>query len=179
MGRGSVWMLIAAACATEAAPTLTLQGPAQVRVSASGPVTGGPMAFLSDGSEVEGVEWHAAPTSVAVVRQGVVHAVGPGQADVTGLWEGQEVHWTLVVDAAMVLRFVDAPEGLEVGDEVVLKVEGRSGGRKVEPAALTWSSSDQDVLMVNDGRAIAYQPGVVYVTATDGGSYAQLQLQVR
>lgn len=157
---------------------LELEGPAHLRVRHLGPVEP-PRVVLSDGTLPEGLRWDAAPGRVAVVSDGRIEAVGPGTALVTGTWEGQVVSWTLEVRPSVVLQFVDPPARLAVGQQVPLRLVGLIGEERVDPGEVAWHSSDDDVLSVASGRAMALDVGTAFVTAESKlGSQATLQLQV-
>jgi hypothetical protein len=173
------WVASLLACTSSPpAEELGLDGPARVRVESLGPVDG-PDAVLADGKKAEGVTWTAKPESVAKIEGGEVHAVGPGEATVTGEWQGQKVEWTLVVEPTITLVFVDAPARVNVGETVPLKIDGRLGEEKVAPGSVTWSSSDAAVADVSaTGEVTGYAPGIAYVTATAGNSEAMLEIEV-
>lgn len=180
--RGSVapWIVMVA-CGTVAAPTdptLSIEGASTIRVDHLG-VVEGPRAVLSDGSEARDVDWSVSPDRVAVVAEGGVEAVAPGTAEVVGRWHGQEVRWTLEVSPPVALRFVDPPATVPLEREVQLQVEGWLEETQVEAGVLEWSTSDEGVLGVVDGRAVGRSVGTAYVTARAGsGSRATVQLQV-
>ena len=70
------WLLACAACNGEPKePSLTLQGPAEVRVEKLGPVDG-PRALRADGTEPTGIVWTVSDSAVATVRDGTVIALG-------------------------------------------------------------------------------------------------------
>ena len=76
------------------------------------------------------MEWDEELLDKFQVPASVLPEVVPSSG-VVGEWEGQEVRWTLEVDTALLLSFVDAPADLGVGEEVVLRVVGRSGDETV------------------------------------------------
>lgn len=161
------------------ARTLVLDGPGSVRVEQLGPVTA-PKARLSDGSAPEAVAWTAVPASVAVVRDGMIEAVGPGEATITGEWKGQTAAWNLVVAPAITLVFQSVPERLLVGESAKVDVRQRvADGFVVVSTPVTWSASDAALATVAaDGTVTGVAPGVVYVTATAGGSDAVVEIEV-
>lgn len=172
--------LTVVACAEEEVAPLALQleGPSEVRIDHLGAVEG-PRAILSDGSQPVDLAWSVTPEAVAIVAAKGLEAVGPGTAVVTGAWQGQSVTWTLVVEPAIALHFVEPPGRVDVGDDVELTVQGHLGEDLVETGALTWASSNEAVLTVAGGRATGHAAGVVYVTAESvSGSRATVQLEV-
>jgi len=173
--RGGILLLLSA-CGTTP-PQLQLEGPQQVTVDTLGPVQG-PVATLSDGTAPADLTVSAAPGSVAMVAEGVVQAVGPGEAEVTVSWKEQSATWTLVVEPAITL-WIAPPDQLQVGRAVPLPVEARIGDQNVDPGDLTWTSSAEGVATV-DGAGIVtgVAPGMVYITAESGRSNAMVELKV-
>lgn len=155
---------------------VTLSGPDEVRVERLGPVEG-PRVVTADGLEVPGVRWSASPEEVAHVADGLLVARAAGRATVTARVHEQTLSWTLVVDPATGLQFVEPPSTLRVGDAVQLRLAPRG-----EPGAvddIDWATSDDAVLEVASGRATAVGPGTAWITAkARSGSRAILQLQV-
>lgn len=107
-----LWLTISACSLTEPAdPQLELRGPALVRVDRLGPVEG-PRVMLDNGSEPHGVIWSVSRGGIAEFDGSEVVAVGAGEVSVVGEWEDQRIEWTLVVDLATMLAFVDPPARL-------------------------------------------------------------------
>jgi hypothetical protein len=164
------------ACAT---PTLTLNGPTEVRVTALGPVDG-PHAALSTGEPAAGVSWATDAPAVAAIDGEQVTAVGPGQATVTGTWEGQSVAWSLIVAPPMSLAWMRPPASVAVGQRVQLEVTGQLGDATAPVSDVAWRTSDAAIATVDAAGAVqGVSAGVVYVTATHGTSEAMLELEVR
>lgn len=159
--------------------TLVLEGPAVVRVEQLGPVAA-PQTRLSDGSPPEAVTWTAAPLTVAVVHDGVIEAVGPGDATITGEWRGHTAAWTLTVAPAVSLVFRGVPASLLVGESAKGDLQQRVADGFVTPSGpVTWSASDVGLATVaSDGTVTGVAPGVVYVTASVGGSDAMVEIEV-
>lgn len=165
-------------CESEPERKLGLDGPARVRVESLGPVDG-PHAVLDDGSTPDGVTWEAAPAEVARVDGDQVHAVGPGEATVTGRWLEQTVSWTLIVEPSVQIALIDPPARVRVGETVTLAVDGRLGEQSVKPPTLTWSSSDANVAAVDaNGAVTGVAPGVAYITVDAGRSRAMAEIEV-
>lgn len=165
-------------CAHDGAPPqLVLEGDLHVEVDALGPVPA-PRAELDDGSRPEGLTWSLSAPGVAEIREGRVIATAPGETRITGSWQDQEVAWTLVVDPLLLLTWTEPPAAVEVGATVPLVVAGSASGVAVDPGPVSWSSSDDAILVVEEGTARGIAPGVVYVTARAQGSQAMLELEV-
>ncbi|MCB9691442.1 MAG: Ig-like domain-containing protein [Alphaproteobacteria bacterium] len=156
---------------------LHLQGPGEVHLDALGPVQEGPVAVLDDGSRPDDVVWTADPEAVAHVREGAVHAVGPGTAVVTASWHGQTASYRLVVEPVEALRFRSPPDAVEVGASVPLAVVA---GEEAPAGALHWASSHTEVLTVApDGTITGRAPGTAWVTVTGAsGGTAMVELAV-
>lgn len=163
-------------CEAEPQLPLVLDGPARVTVDRLGRVEG-PLAHL-DGGEAVAVSWSATPTTVAHVMENEVHAVGPGEAVVTGAWKEQTISWTLVVQPTVTLRLVEPPSKVKIGESVDLKVEGRSGDQVMPIGDVEWSTSDPAVLTVDGPKVTGVSAGLVYVTARGRRSEAMLELRV-
>lgn len=179
----TTWAIVSlVACvggAGPAAPKLVIEGPARVTVDHLGPVEP-PLVRLDDGGGVEGLAWEAEPASVAHVRDGELHALGPGEATVRGRWGDQEVAWTLVVEPHIQLLVVDPPASLRVGEARPLQVRGRVGATETAPGPLQFSSVNLSVLTVDAGgevRALAPGVGYVEVSGTRSGT-ALVEIEV-
>ncbi len=171
------WM-IAAACHSEGPAVLVLKGPEHVEVEQLGAVDG-PVVRLNDGTVPRGVIWTTSPHTVAQLEAGQVHAVGPGEASVVAEWEEQTVSWTLVVELAKVLVFVDPPAQVQVGQTVTLGVAARVGDLEADAGSVVWSSSAPQTLNVSEaGLASGVAAGTSWVTAVAGGAKAMLQVDV-
>lgn len=158
---------------------LVLDGPAKVRVEQLG-VVAGPAARLSDGSAAEGVEWTVTPAQVAVVKDGVVEAIAPGEATITGAWKGQTASWRLTVSPAVTLVLRGVPEKLLVGESKQIEAHQRlADGFALVTSPVTWVVSDPSRLTIGgDGLVTGVAPGVVYVSASAAGGDAMAEIEV-
>lgn len=173
------WLLVFAACTgAPEEPSLTLEGPTEVRVEKLGPVSG-PRALRADGTAPEGLVWTVSDMHVAAVRDGRVIALGPGETRIVGTLDDEQVGWTLTVDPAVVLGFSHVPAVVSVGEEAEIGVEARAGDEPVPAGPVDWSSSDPAVLSVAGGKLRGVAPGVAYVTAKRGAAEAMAQVEVR
>ena len=170
-------LTLAACSGEEEPPLLVLDGPARVRVDRLGAVMG-PDVRLDDGSVPRGLIWSLSPHGVARFDGQTVVAEGPGEVRVIAEWEEQQVEWTLVVELATMLAFVDVPATLPVGGEVELQLEARMGEETIDPGPVDWSSSDPAVVRVTNGRAYGVAPGMAYITAHARGAQAMAELEV-
>ncbi|HHO53708.1 MAG TPA: hypothetical protein ENK18_23255 [Deltaproteobacteria bacterium] len=174
----SLVLALSACVRTDGAPELVLDGPARVRVDRLGPIEG-PRILLDNGSEPHGVIWSLSEDGVARLDGAQLVAVGSGEVQVVGEWEDQRIEWTLVVELATLLSFVDAPARIPMGSAVDLIVEAHRGDEPIPVGAVQWITSDPRVLRVlSSGRAEGRTPGTVYVTARARGAQAMVEIEV-
>lgn len=177
MKRAVIWVLMMACGSQTAAPALTIDGPSQLRVDRLGPVDG-PRVGLDDGARPDGVAVIVADTKVADFEDGRLIAKARGETQVTATWKEQSVVWTLVVDPAVSLRFLDAPASISVGQSAALVLEARAGSTVVEAVNATWASSNLEVAVVADGTITGNQAGLAFITARMGTSEAMAEVEV-
>lgn len=171
-------LLLAACQGAPSEPSITLEGPTDVRVERLGPVAG-PRALAADGSEARAVVWTVSAPEVAAVTDGQIVATGPGTAQIVGSLGTDEVRWTLTVDPLTTLAVKQAPATLAVGATGTVVLEARAGDQPVPLGDVTWSSSDPAVLTVAAGELRGVAPGSAYVTARRGRSEAMIQVDVQ
>jgi hypothetical protein len=167
-----IGLLVGACGAEPASRTAELSGPERLVVDRLG-VVDGPVVLMDDGTVAEGVSWSVAEAGVARVEGEAIHAVGPGETEVRGQWEEQELSWTLVVSLPVALHFDNPPARVLVGQAVALplRVEGQG--------AVSWASSDPAVAAVDAaGQLTGLAPGLVYVTASAGATSAMVEVEV-
>ncbi len=181
--RGSLGVVLSTAllamvgCGAEREPELVLAAPSELRATALGPIEG-PAVLLSDGSEPEGVIWTVSHPEVVEVQRNRVVAVGPGSTGVTAEWEGERVGFDVVVALDTRLSFLGAPETLRVGDVRELELVALLGDVPVDPGRVHWSTSDPEVLRVDDGSVTPVLPGTAWITARARGASAMVELEV-
>jgi hypothetical protein len=120
----------------------------------------------------EAVAWSSSDTSVVVVTEhGLAHAIAPGLAQIRASTAGLTGTLGVLVGARPVARVVVVPDSVDLawGDSIqlVALVENDLG----EPLDLpvTWSSSDTDVVTVDDdGWVRAVREGNARITAQVG-----------
>ena len=116
------------------------------------------------------VVWNSSDTSVATVTEGLVTAVGNGNATVTATAGPVTASAEVAVDQ-LVAELVVSPAThtlVAIGDTVRFVAEARDGnGHEVTSAEFVWSSDDESVVTVNaGGLATAAANGSAQVTAT-------------
>lgn len=170
-------MFLLAACGTEFSEELTIEGPSRIQVDALGPVAT-PGLRLSDGTAPKGVAWRLSREGIVRLAGSQLVAEAPGEVDVVGSWQTQEVRFTLEVRVDAQLRFVRTPAELRVGETVGLRVDGRAGDQAIPAEAIAWTTSAPDVLSVDHGVAVGRDAGTAYVTAAAWGAEAMAELVV-
>ena len=144
---------------------ITLSGPRTVEVDQTAALT---VRLEPEGAEGE-LEWTSSSDAVATVRDGVVTGRSPGQAEITArCGEVRSNPLTLTVTG---------PEPVPVTgvrldrNELTLRPgESATLSASVEPGdaadqAVRWSSDDEQVAWVRDGRVTALRPGIAVITA--------------
>ena len=133
-----------------------------------------------EGVEYQTIEWSSSDESVAVVEDGTVTAVSPGEAVIT-LAVDNLTGECLVTVAPPAVESVELNETEVVMSEedtlrlvaAVLPVEA------AEYASLTWSTSDEEVVTVSvDGMVTAVSAGEAVVTVSCGEISAQCAITV-
>ena len=156
-----------------------LDGETRVHVERLGAVPM-PRVRLNDGTVPRGVLYRFSKPGVAVHNGREMMALGPGEVEVTAEWEGQSVAWTLEVELVTVLKFLNPPARLRVGESVALTVLAQRGDetRPVDDG-VRWTCSNPAALQIEAGQARAIAPGMAYVTAHALGAKAMVELEVR
>lgn len=126
-------------------------------------------------------DWQTSNPDVAVIEDGVITAIGPGIATITGEYRGKSA--TIRVDNSV--RKLDVPDGkisLRPGDtyKPELVATYRNGSRVEVSDKGTWHSSDEQVAVVDEqGGITAIKEGTVSITACYGGRSARILVKVQ
>jgi hypothetical protein len=165
------------ACGYESTPSvLSLHGEELVVVEHLGPVATAPSVAL-DGKPLP-VLWTMDAEGVAVIEDGTIRAISPGEVNFSVDHQGQTVSWTLSVDPQVMIRFVDPPIRMVSGDSAPLMLHGEVDGVPVQPIGVGWASSDERIAKVVTGHVTARRPGVAWITAATRHAEAVLELEV-
>jgi uncharacterized protein YjdB len=122
------------------------------------------------------ITWTSSDESVATVKDGKVVAVGNGNATITAEYMGQKatclVHCTNVVVSSYELRTRYGSGNdftISVGDTIVLFMQEKESGMRVQPENLTFTLSKEGVITIDEnGKITAVGTGTVTVTVTYG-----------
>ncbi|MEQ3697440.1 MAG: Ig-like domain-containing protein [Pseudomonadales bacterium] len=128
--------------------------------------------------------WKSSDTVIATVKDGLVHGVSAGQADITATFKGQRSTVPVTVTAAQLSTLVitAANSSFDIGDSTQLTATGtlENGATVDDSASAHWSSSDHAIVSVSaTGKATGHAAGTVTITASlDGIDSNAIQLTV-
>lgn len=140
---------------------------------------------LPENATDKAVVWSSSDESVATVEDGVVTAVGAGEAVITVTTQdgGKTATCQVTVEDAYV-----PVSNITLDNTSLVLNEGESATlaatvlpENATDKSLVWSSSDESVATVNDGEVVAVNMGtaVITVTTTDGGKTAECTVTVK
>ena len=131
------------------------------------------------------VIWESSDTDVATVRDGIITAVKEGEATVTVTTEDRGL--TMKCQVTVLAKVITVSEvtldkasvSLVEGEETTLTATvtpDNATNKKV-----SWTSSDNNVASVSDGKVTALKPGTATITVTteDGGKTATCEVTVK
>jgi hypothetical protein len=128
------------------------------------------------------IKWEVLPPEVAKLNADgkSIAIVGEGKATVKATVGAVSNKYELVVSLPdeIALTGLDAGQILAVGQLVNATADVRADGEVVPNQAITWTSSNPEVLTVVDGKVTAVQAGKVTVTATSGAQTKSVDLEV-
>lgn len=135
---------------------------------------------LPNGAEYDGVSWASSNASVASVNSGIVTALKEGTATITASAGGKSSTCSVTVSAKEIpvtSIIIDKTSlSMKVGETENLTVTVypvQASGNTV-----TWSSSDESVATVADGKVTALNVGETTITAQCGGKTAKCYIAV-
>lgn len=125
------------------------------------------------------VTWESSNESIAKVDStGKVTAIAPGQATITAIVGNKTASYTIDVKQPLTSISLNKANG-------TLRVEGTetltvtyNPSNTTDNKMVTWSSSDESIAKVENGKITAITPGKVTITATVGGKTAKYNLTV-
>ncbi|MBV7437198.1 Ig-like domain-containing protein [Aeromonas sp. sif2416] len=161
-------------------PPLTLAVGLTGQLAASGTYSDGTSADVT-----ANVQWSSDPAIATVSLTGLVTAVAPGTATITGILDGQSATLSVTVTNATInaggLTITVPPMTLAAGQTGQLAANGSySDGSSVDvTASVSWVSSDPAVATVDaSGLVTGVAPGTATITGTLGGQSATLSVTV-
>lgn len=134
------------------------------------------LTVTKDSSAISaGISWSSSNTSVATVSSGTITAVGPGTATITATVDGKSLTCALTVtvpdyamsDDTLKLDTLTNPQSM------LFVMNGTS---YVEDAA--WTSSNENVVTVEDGAVTAVGDGAATITAKKYGKECKCEVTV-
>lgn len=163
--------------------TLQLTSPLQRPLQAAGESTTlQVVAYDAQGQVVEDpqLRWSSSAPQVASVEAGVVTAHRSGSATI-GVRAGG-AHASLEVRVAIPIGIeirADSADFLEAGRSIAISaVVKNEQNRPITELVPQWSSSDESITRVENGRLLGLSPGVATVTARAGPLSRNLRVQV-
>lgn len=125
---------------------------------------------LPDNAEDRTVLWSSSDETVATVDQtGKVTAVAPGQATIMGMSGDKGDVCEVTVSGIPVESVTIDRESLEMAPEDIIVLTAEVLPEDADDKALVWTSSDENVVTVSDGKVTAVSVGEAVITATAGG----------
>ena len=121
------------------------------------------------------LEWSSSDLSVATVTDGLIKAVKEGEAIITVSVKDEEIEEKITVKVSKKYELtLDVKDiTLEEGQEKVLAPKYTEGSK------LVWSSSDNSVATVTDGKVVAVKEGTAKITVMiDGHEEAKAEVNV-
>lgn len=123
------------------------------------------------------VSWSSSDESVAKVADGKVTALKSGKATITAECGGKSAECSVTVTVPVASISLDKTSlSLAVGETVTLAATVKPDD--ATDKTVTWSSSDESVVTVGNGKISALKVGKVVVSATCGGKTAKCEVEV-
>ena len=115
--------------------------------------------------------WESSNVEVATVENGVVTAVAPGTATITVKCKGKEASCTVVVvDKAVYLSNTFVYLYLQADEDGTIKNTKTLTATASDGSAITWATSDNTVVTVENGKITGLKSGWATVTASIAGA---------
>ncbi len=115
--------------------------------------------------------WETSDNKVATVENGVVTAVAPGTATITVKCKGKEASCTVVVvDKAVYLSSTFVYLYLQADEDGTTKNTKTLTATASDGSAITWSTSDNTIVTVENGKITGLKAGWATVTASVTGA---------
>ena len=132
-----------------------------------------------ESTDVTTVEWTTSNAKVATVEDGVVTAVGAGEATITATIAGKKATCTVKVNVPLKSIEIEGKEKELYLDETTdLTVKYNPTDTTVEKN-VTWESLNPEVATVKDGKVTAVKKGTATIKATVAGKEARYEITVK
>lgn len=132
----------------------------------------------TDTNDDKTVLWTTSNAEIATVNNGKVTAITPGKVTITATVGNKTASYTIDVKQPLTSIFLNKANG-------TLRVEGTetltvtyNPSNTTDNKMVTWSSSDESIAKVENGKITALKVGEVTITATVGGKTAKYNLTV-
>ncbi|MFS0873417.1 Ig-like domain-containing protein [Paenibacillus xylanilyticus] len=138
----------------------------------------------SDADVTSTAVWTSSNEKVATVYKGQVTAIGQGTTTIKASYSDKTVEITVDVDTARYLDVVDVEDKLAMSltgtkeKELTVNAEYVDGTTEIVTSKATWTSSDEDIVYVSEGKLTAYKSGQATITVAYGGKTAKITVSV-
>ncbi|HZG15516.1 MAG TPA: Ig-like domain-containing protein [Candidatus Bathyarchaeia archaeon] len=124
--------------------------------------------------------WTSSDTSVVSVYQGKLSANAIGEATITATYGDKSVKLDVDVEVPKRIEFVEDYVSLKTGDseELTLKAVYADNTTSDITHKAKWTSADEAVATVIDGKVTAVKSGETTITASYGGKSATIEVEV-
>ena len=123
------------------------------------------------------VTWSSSDEKVATVKDGVVTAVGDGEATITAKAGEKEASCKILVTTPVTSVTLDNKE-LSITKGMTATLKATVLPEDATDPTVTWSSSDEEIATVKDGTVTAVAVGKATITAKAGGYSATCEVSV-
>jgi len=170
------------ACAPK--PTSMTLNPATVNLEEKGATATLEVQFADkNGAPVQSktpVTWTSSNVEVATVQDGVVTAVGSGEATITATAGDLSATATVVVSIPAAVKIAESEITVTVGEsKTVTATVVDANGAVLTGKSVTWSVADAAIAEVADGTITGKAEGTTTVTATFGALTATVKIIVK
>lgn len=121
---------------------------------------------LEEGSDISDIIWETSDENIATVENGVITALEKGEAIITAKYKNASDSLKLTVwKDENKLNILKESISLEIGDSIILDCDYHLINNGIYED-IVWSSSDENIVTVENGKLIAVSQGNAIVTAS-------------
>ncbi len=124
------------------------------------------------------VTWASSNSSVATVNNGNVNAIAVGTANITATAGGKTASCQVTVTPKGVTSIKLEPESASMNVKDVLNIVATISPNDADDKTITWSSSDERVATVDNGKVTAVGKGKATITAAAGSVKVNCEVAV-